>query len=241
MRSRGPFQACSSPGQDDWSPDGGRDGKNNRSTEAMDITERAEHALKKLVDGLVLASSGAGPLLERDYWAVIRECRLTPPELADRVASDFCAFPPESLVTFARSGEAGTPLQVGDEMEVSIRMAGECRVRVLHRNENSITLGTLEGHPEAGRITFGAYRNDEGDVIFHIRSRARAESALRYVGWVAAGEPMQTNTWTDFIDRVAHTVGGGVIGAIHADTREIEDEGDEPETTCSPTFIAVGS
>jgi hypothetical protein len=55
---------------------------------------------------------------------------------------------------------------------------------------------------------------------------------------------MQTNTWTEFVNRVALTVGDGPIRAIHADvsvlrgeeaekiTREDDDE--------SPTFIALG-
>ena len=120
-------------------------------------------------------------------------------------------------------------------------MAGDCRVRVIHRDRNSLTLGTLEGHPEAGRITFGAYRNDRGDVIFHIRSRARASSDLRYAGFVALGEPMQTTTWTDFIDRLAHIAGDGVIGAIHADTSEVtDDEAEDPAAICAPTFAARG-
>jgi len=36
---------------------------------------------ESLTDGLVVASDGSGPLLQRDYWAVIAGCRLAPPEL----------------------------------------------------------------------------------------------------------------------------------------------------------------
>jgi hypothetical protein len=194
----------------------------------------------KLLDGLIRAAEGSGPLLQRDYWAVIDTCRLSPRELAERMFVDFCSFAPEELVRFTRCDSGGSSLEVGDELDVNITLAGACRVRVLHRDDNSITLGTLKGHPEAGRITFGTYRNDQGDVIFHIRSRARSSSPLKYAGFVAAGEPMQTNTWTDFVDKVAHTYGDGVLGVIHAETQEIEDEPDEPETLRSPTFKAVG-
>lgn len=196
--------------------------------------------LERLVDGLSLASRGAGPLLQRDYWAVIRNAGCTPAELGERLARDFCKYAPEDLVLFARTDGRDEPLEPGVELEVRIRMAGTFRVRVLHRDRQSITLGTLKGHPEAGRVTFGAYPNERGDAILHIRSRARSESRVKYAGFLAAGEPMQTNTWTDFIDRVAHTVGDGVIGEIHAETTEIEDEEGHPEVTCSPTFRAVG-
>jgi hypothetical protein len=208
----------------------------------MAVEESTERGgpTSRLLEGLIRASEGHGPLLQRDYWAVIQDSRLAPKELAERVARDFCAFAPEDLVRFSRCDESADPLEPGDEMDVVIRVAGPCRVRVLHRDENSITLGTLEGHPEAGRITFGSYRNDRGDVIFHIRSRARSSSRIKYAGFLAAGEPMQTSTWGDFVDRVAHTVGEGVLGVIHAETQRIDDEPDEPETLCSPTFRAVG-
>ncbi len=129
---------------------------------------------------------------------------------------------------------------MGDRLDVSIRMAGKFGVRVLHRNANSITLGTLTGHPEAGRTTFGAYRNANRDVVFHIRSRARSSSGARYVGFLAVGDAMQTNTWTDFIDRLASAVGKGVAGSTHVEVKTLEvDERDE-EATAGPTYVARG-
>jgi len=196
--------------------------------------------LQRLLEGLLPARLGFGKLLQRDYWAVIAESRLGPREIAELVASRFWDFAPEDLVTFRRVDGDDAPLEVGDELEVWIRWAGEFRVRVLHRDANSITIGTLSGHPEAGRITFGAYRNDHGDVIFHIRSRARSGSRRMLMGFRAVGEPMQTNTWTDFIDRLASTVGAGVSGPIHVETRVVEDEPDEPGSFYSPTFLARG-
>ena len=117
-------------------------------------------------------------------------------------------------------------------------MAGECAVRVVHEDENSITLATLEGHPEAGRITFGSYRNQAGGLLFHIRSRARAANRTRYLGFLAMGDAMQTNTWTDFINAVAAFAGAGVEGEIQVTTSEMADE--PPEATTAPTFLARG-
>lgn len=187
---------------------------------------------------LLHPTDGAGPLLERDYWAVIRDCRLTCQEIAALVRERFEAFPPEKLVTFHRRGEKEGPLEVGDELDVHIRMAADTAVRVVHADANSLTLATLQGHPEAGRITFGAYRNERGDVIFHIRSRARSSTSTHFAGFVMAGEPMQTTTWTDFIDRLAHSVGEGVHSAIWEESRIID--GPDQETLDAPTFIARG-
>lgn len=188
-------------------------------------------------DGLQRQDVGTGPLHERDYWAVVRDPDLDPSELIDLLCHRFPALAPEDLVRFAPALDR--PLEVGDEMGVRISGAGDFRVRVVHRDRQSITLATLTGHPEAGRITFGAYRNRRGELVFHIRSRARASSRVRLLGFRVAGDPMQTNTWTDFINRVAATCGRGVVGSVHAEKRAVQPEpGDHAADR--PTFLARG-
>jgi hypothetical protein len=188
------------------------------------------------------ATAGAGAFLQRDYWAVIDRCRFRPSEVVSLVACRFPELPPPDLVVFERSDEGSGPLEVGDEFEIRIRLAGPCRVRVIHVDACSFTLGTLAGHPEAGRITFGAYRNDRGDVIFHVRSRARSGSLASYLGFQTGGDPMQTTTWTDLVDNVALTCGEGVIGYMHADTLDLDLSDLEPgdEQMDRPTFVARG-
>lgn len=195
---------------------------------------------RTLIDALLPARRGAGPLLQRDYWAVIRDSRLRPPAVAALVAARFPEFSPDELATFRRIDATREPLGPGDELAVRIRMTGTVRVRVVHRDRNSLTLATLAGHPEAGRITFGAYPNHRGDVVFHIRSRARSSTPRMYAGFLALGEAMQTNTWTEFVNRVALTAGAGVVAFIHAEKRSIPDEPDTEEVWFSPTFRARG-
>jgi hypothetical protein len=185
---------------------------------------------------LTRASEGAGPLLQRDYWAVIDNCRLSPPEVMACVRRHFAMFPPEELLEFERTAPE-EDLQLDEVLKITMRVAGRAEVKVVHLDTNSLTLCTVQGHPEAGRITFGAYRNSKGDVIFHIRSRARSSTRLLFAGFLTAGEPMQTNTWTDFIDRLAHMLGDGVIGYIRAEIKELSEEDDN---TATPTFIAQG-
>ncbi|SDE33921.1 protein of unknown function [Myxococcus virescens] len=191
---------------------------------------------------LQLPEEGAGPLLQRDYWAVIRDCRVSPKELMRWVAVRFAEFAPSEFCVFERGHpeRGGQPLELGDELTVKIQGAGTFAVRVIHQDAQSFTLGTLHGHPEAGRITFGAYRNARDDVIFHIRSRARSGSTFHYLGFVTAGDAMQTNTWTEFVLRAALTAGDGVHGVIHADTTELEDEPPGGDTAHGPTFLARG-
>ena len=185
-------------------------------------------------DDLLPAARGAGPLLQRDYWAIFEECALKPSDLMTQVKSRFCELPPSSLVTFA----APDGVKTGAELDIRIVPAQQCRVRVVHEDAQSLTFGTLTGHPEAGRITFGAYRNVAGDLIFHIRSLARSATMAGRVGFLAVGDVMQTTTWTDFINNTAAVLGTRIRDVVHAETHVVDDRPDQRLE--SPTFLAVG-
>lgn len=172
----------------------------------------------------------------RDYWAVLSGCPLSPSALMRRVKDRFCELPPESLVLFA----APQGVSPGSELVIEIIPGQHCGVRVIHQDAQSLTLATLPGHPEAGRITFGSYRNSGGEVIFHIRSRARSSSAVNLVGFMAIGEAMQTNTWTDFISRTASLAEAQIRDAIQTETNEVEDTPADGHPLDSPTFVASG-
>ena len=187
-------------------------------------------------DTLLPATRGAGPLLQRDYWAVLARCALKPSELMAHVKSHFCELPPASLVQFATDG----CLVKDAKLDIRINPGQQCAVRVVHEDAQSVTLATLDGHPEAGRITFGAYRNVEGGLIFHIRSRARSTSALKRIGFLAIGDAMQTNTWADFIRNTAASVGAHIPDVIHASTEHVAEVPEDDEPMHSPTFQAAG-
>jgi hypothetical protein len=184
------------------------------------------------------AAQGVGSLVQRDYWAVIANCAIPPNRFGELLAERFPEFSPDALARFrVPEGHTGS-LSVGDVFEVDIRMAGTFGLRVLHRNDNSITLATLEGHPESGRITFGAYRSERGDVVFHIRSRARSSSRMHLTEYFTAGEGMQTATWAGFINAVARHAGEGVLGDLVAKSEKVEDSPDDDGD--GPTYIARG-
>lgn len=189
-----------------------------------------------MLDTLLPATRGAGPLLQRDYWAVLAGCPLKPSELMAHVKANFCKLPPAALVEFVAADGVGQ----GASLDIVIRPGQHCAVKVIHEDDQSITLATLEGHPEAGRITFGAYRNTEGGAIFHIRSRARSTNILKRLGFLAIGDAMQTNTWADFIRNTASSVGAHIPDAIHADTQQVDEVPEDDEPLRSPTFRAEG-
>lgn len=191
-----------------------------------------------LTEGLQLASQGRGPLLQRDYWCVIRESRFGPVDLMSFVRSNFSRIPPEQLAEFGDPESQGGALELGDEMQIRLPGAGKVAVRVVHLTPLTMTVATLQGHPVAGRITFGSYRNARGDVIFHIRSRSRSASVVHHLGHLVAGEPMQSTTWTDFLDRLSHMAGQGVIGVIHEESTRVPEDAEARDSPLSPTFTA---
>jgi hypothetical protein len=192
--------------------------------------------LVRVENALLPAGSGAGPLLQRDYWAVFAGCALKPSEVMTHVKTHFCELPPRALVQFVAPDGVNT----NAELDIRIPPGQSCRVRVMHQDAQSLTFGTLRGHPEAGRITFGAYRNANGDVIFHIRSRARSSSMSKRVGFLAIGDAMQTNTWSGFINNTAAAVGAHIPDVIRAETKEVEDQPEDDYPLQSPTFLATG-
>lgn len=185
------------------------------------------------------ASEGEGELLQRDYWAVLKDPKFDLHGVARELIEHFEHFAPPDLVRFKRGGGAGKALARGDELEVHISPAGSFGVRVVDTNSLSLTLATDDGHPEAGRITFGVYPNDEGDIVFHIRSRARSGSKRFALGFLTAGEPMQTTTWTGYIDRLAAVVANGCRDVIHVETQKVDEtEADRRVEGLEPTFRA---
>jgi hypothetical protein len=187
--------------------------------------------------GIQLASEGAGPLLQRDYVIVLEGSACTPEAVAEKIRSDFPLFSPVELARFTRPAGAAGPLVVGDTMHVRIRAVGDCGVMVTHREPRSLTLRTLEGHPEAGRITFGAYRDEAGHLVCRIRSRARQRNRRLFTGYLMAGIHGQTRVWVTFLERLAAACGGRLLGEVLTSTDEVEELPEDWGAGEAPTFV----
>ena len=191
------------------------------------------------VKDVQLASEGIGPLYQRDYWATILDVDVDPEDVIKRVRTEFPDFAPPETAYFKRCVDGCEPLVVGDELDINISKVADCRVRVSHVDRLSLTLRTLDGHPEAGRITFSAEKDEDGRLVFRIRSRARSHGLLRYLGFLLIGRTMQGRTWIRFIKRLAKALGGRIEGdyvsrkTVPVDDR-IADEKDLPAPTYAP-------
>jgi hypothetical protein len=182
------------------------------------------------------ATEGSGPLLQRDYWGVIEGASCGPEGLARIVRATFERHAPPETALFHRAEGSEGPLCAGEELRVHITLLGPCRVRVVDHTPRSVTLRTLKGHPEAGRITFGSYRDEGGRLVFRIRSRTRAASRLKYAGFWLMGKQLQARCWISFIDSVARQCGGKIAGRIHVRTNPVEPQPGDGPGDDSPTF-----
>jgi hypothetical protein len=182
------------------------------------------------------AREGRGPLLQRDFIGVFESAPCSPEAVMDRVRREFPRFSPDLLASFARCREDGEPLELGDEMEVTIRGMGCHKVRAVGCSERMLTLRTIEAHPEAGRISFGCFLDARGRMIFRIRSRARINNLIRLAGYWMGGMSAQTAIWRHFIESVAQAIGTRVEGQVVVAQRFVEDSRADLGVEDAPTF-----
>src|SRR5205814_7432331 len=87
----------------------------------------------------------------------------------------------------------------------------------------SMTMETIEGHAEAGRISFATSLDESGRLVARIRSRARSSSPLLYVGHALLGKHVQSQIWVTFLERLAQACRGRILGEVIVQTDEVEE------------------
>lgn len=183
---------------------------------------------------VLTAAHGAGPLLQRDYWAPLWGTVFMPGGIMRLVASKFPSLADPKIATF--SFVQPPPLEIGHEMQIEIRGYGSCHVRVVEHGLLTLTLRTLEDHFEAGRITFGSWR-EEGELLFKIRSRARIRSKPHSWGWAAGGWKAQEQLWKHFVKNLAAECGAAEPDEVHEETCEVQATLADLGELDTPTFL----
>ena len=166
---------------------------------------------------------GVGPLFHRIYRARIREARVAPHELIEAVTADLDRVAPSEFASFAKVlGEDGT-MAVGDEYVVRMPGPWDGPVRVVDRTPTSFRFVTLDGHLEAGQISFAAER---GELLeFSIESWAQSGDRLSNLLYhhLRMAKEVQLHMWTSFLEQVTKLAGGRLTGGIEIISREVED------------------
>jgi uncharacterized protein (UPF0548 family) len=177
-------------------------------------------------DEIQAPADGAGALFHRNYSARIRETRLSPEELIDRVAASLNEVAPRGFASFEKvRGELGS-LRVGDEFVVRMPGPWDGPVRVVDRTRTSFRLATLAGHLEAGQIEFRASHDEL--LEFEIESWARSGSRLSHLLYdhLRMSKEVQLYMWTSVLERVAELSGGRLTGGVHIRTHRVADPGE---------------
>jgi hypothetical protein len=176
-------------------------------------------------DDLQQPDDGSGPLFHRTYTGVIRNARLGPPELIERLAADPNRVAPLALARFHKTKGERRAMRVGDEFLIHMPAPWDGPVRAVDVTPTSFRFATLKGHLEAGQIEWRAFERDDR-IVFQVDSRARSGdrfSALLHDKLPMAKE-VQLHMWTSVIEHVARESGGRLTGGVDVETRRVAPE-----------------
>jgi hypothetical protein len=177
-----------------------------------------------------LPSDGVGSLFHRRYSVTIDQPRIKEAALLKQIKLDFPEFSPKFLADFTKTRGARHKLRVGDEFSIGILGPWDGKVRVSEVKRNSFTFVTLEGHPEAGQITFAliSHPTRPGALQFEINSWARSRDSLvglSYEG-IKIGKEVQKNVWITFCENVVAASGGKQVDEVEVITEQRDKEGE---------------
>ncbi|MBC8099729.1 MAG: DUF1990 family protein [Armatimonadetes bacterium] len=173
---------------------------------------------------LQLLTSGAGPLFVRSYQVDIMAPKVDAEHLMRNIIEDINPYVPQALARFEKVKGDPHQMAVGDEYLIHIAGPWNGPVRVIRVTPTAFALVTLEGHPEAGEISFSVLEHPERhDALrFRIQSWARSSNMMTDVTYRILGisQLAQTTVWTHFCEQVVKTSGGEIIDKIQVMTHK---------------------
>ncbi len=143
------------------------------------------------VDGrrVVGPLQGFGPLWQKTYRVPLTGAGVTPTEVVRVWKEHFPEFhPPQNRFYPSLAG-----VKPGEVLLINASMRGMpvyMGVRVIYADEESFTVMTAEGLPEAGWNTFSAY-TDDGHTVAQVQSLARANDPIYEIGFRIVGSTEQ--------------------------------------------------
>ena len=162
--------------------------------------------------------SGVGELTHRCYEVEVPRATFTRQTLIQAIELRMCELPPAGLADFEKSSGSAARMTVGDEYDITMLGPWNGRVRVAEVTDASFTLVTLDGHPEAGHITFSVEDVPTQPSVLKVRieswARARDEAAQAAYDTLNVGRRVQTEVWVTFLQRVAEFTGSTAVPEV---------------------------
>ncbi|MEA2154877.1 MAG: hypothetical protein QOE11_1017 [Solirubrobacteraceae bacterium] len=170
--------------------------------------------------------AGYGPLMHRSYVARVREAKLAAADVIERFACRPNCASPTALATFVKvKGEEGE-MHVGDEFTVRMPGPWDGPVRAVEVGPTHFSFVTLDGHLEAGRITFEARDLAPGCLEVSIEAWARGGDRVSNLLFdrLRVNKEVQLHMWTSVLERLIKLSGGRRDELFHITTVRVDEQ-----------------
>jgi len=169
--------------------------------------------------------SGVGDLTHRRYSIEVPRSTFTRQSLIREIQQRVHELSPSALAEFEKTSGHTSYMVVGDEYDVTMLGPWNGRVRVAKVADDSFTLITLDGHPEAGHITFTVedHVNQPDAFVVSIESWARSRDKTVQVAYdtMSVGRQVQAEVWVTFLQRVAELTGCADAPKVDIDSEDL--------------------
>jgi len=171
--------------------------------DTLRVTEVPRGAVNLNVEGrrVIGPLRGFGALWQKTYRVRLAGADVTPTEVVTVWKENFQKFQPKSNRFFLTS--AG--FKPGQVVLINATMTGlpvDAGVMVLYADDESFTVMTPEGFPEAGFNTFSAF-SENGHTVAQVQSMARANDPIYEAGFRVIGARVQENIWKHVLTGLA--------------------------------------
>jgi hypothetical protein len=169
----------------------------------LKVSEVPEGAVNLNVEGRRVAGPlrGFGALWQKTYRVRMHGSDVTPAQVVEVWKANFQKFQPKQNRFFpTRAG-----FKPGQIVLINATMTGmpvDAGVMVLYADEESFTVMTPEGFPEAGFNSFSAYAED-GCTVAQVQSIARANDPIYELGFRIVGSRVQERIWAHVLTSLA--------------------------------------
>ena len=154
--------------------------------------------------------SGSGSVFHRRYEVELTGMTIDSAALLLLMQRHIAELSPSLLAHFEKSAGHHDLLRVDDEYEITMLGPWNGKVRVAESTRESFTFVTLEGHPEAGHITFSVSQSQSDACCVCIESWARSRDGIVATAYatLGIGKQVQTEVWVTFLQRLSEMAGG---------------------------------